>query len=176
MKCSENPIKDPVKPLLLKPLSLKLSCTHELLGGPPGTHPWPGRKVNHHHLFSRIFWPHAAPAEIKLTDVVRKGVNHAAPHDLHHLGQTINTFEIIIGIFTCSASSCVASSLNSILARASVNLKKMCGHWPAGGFRWLLGAAPPYERFQLSGGDGCRLRLRPWPKLQVEVLDHLDGN
>ena len=88
MKCSNNPIKDPVKPLLLKPLSLKLSCTHELLGGPPGTHPWPGRKVNHHHLFNRTISPHAAPAEIKLTDVVRKGVNHAAPHDLHHLGQT----------------------------------------------------------------------------------------
>ena len=29
--------------------------------------------------------PHRAPAEVQLADVVRKGVNHAASHDLHHL-------------------------------------------------------------------------------------------
>ena len=32
-----------------------------------------------------IFSPHHAPAEVQLADVVGEGVNHAAPHYLHHL-------------------------------------------------------------------------------------------
>ena len=74
-------------------------------------------------------------------------------------------FEIMI---TSSASFCVASSLNSILARASVNLEKR-------DFFGQLGQdySKPDERLQLPCSDWCCFCLRLCSKFQVEILEHL---